>query len=395
MITVELGGRLLYNIGINSFSILIAVVVYYSYKRNFADAYDIRLLRRTEIMILLVLLADMLIWILDGISGTFPRITSFTISIIFFITEIAVVLGWLEYAWYRVFGQDIPKNMKITYIFVPFTILSLIIITSPFTGWCFYLDDANIYHRGVLAVPLYIILLAYLISVSVIALIQYRKEVLIDRRQELLTIAFFAIPPFLGGIAQIMFYGINLIWPCAVISSLMVLLNKESQAISQDPLTGLNNRRSMEKHLRLYEEDRNRAVTLIVLDINDFKHINDRYGHSFGDMALIEAANILRATFSGSSAFLARYGGDEFVIVMPHGEEHTAVETVQSIKNNFDAFNETDRFPFRLSVSAGYARSIEKVANRTAGVLKEADENMYRDKAQHYLMKESSSGMVE
>ena len=389
MIVFDISETLFFNIGIDVFSGIITLIILYSYKRDFADTYSIRLMRMIEAAVLLILLTDIVMWILNGKSGDYVRALSYIDNIIYFILQIVAALFWLRYAWYRIFGHSMPRKNEAFYVLVPFIILSMIVIASPLNGWCFYLDDANYYHRGVLSAPMSVVILAYLLSVSVIALSQYRKEVLIDRKKELLTIAFFAVPPFLGGVAQTVFYGLSMVWPCAVVSSLMILLNRESQVISQDTLTGLNNRRNMERHLRTYEEGQNRPVTLIMLDVNDFKHINDQYGHYSGDMALIQTSNILRSTFNGTSAFLARYGGDEFVIVMPEGKESTAEETTQKIKNNFDVFNRSTQFPFRLTVSAGYAISTEKADNRTANLLREADENMYQDKSRYHREKQT------
>ncbi len=384
MIRFDPGETLLFNTGVNVFSCIITLIILYSIKRDFADTYDIRLLRRIEAAILLVLLADMAMWLMNGKSGGFLRILGYANLIFYFIMQTVVALWWIRYAWYRIFGQKMHRKKELFFVLIPFALLGLIVLASPLNGWCFYLDDANYYHRGVLSAPMSVIILLYLLSVTVIALVQYRKEVLVDRKKELLTISFFAVPPFLGGFAQTVFYGLSMVWPCVVVSSLLILLNKESQAISQDALTGLNNRRNMERMLRTYEAGQNRAATLIMLDINDFKHINDQYGHNSGDMALIQVANILRTTFNGTPAFLARYGGDEFAIVFPEGEDRLAKEAVQKIKNNFDHFSKTNHFPFRLSVSIGYAVSTEKSDNRIANLLKEADENMYRDKALHH-----------
>ena len=389
MIVFDISETLFFNIGIDVFSGIITLIILYSYKRDFADTYSIRLLRMIEAAVLLILLTDIVMWILNGKSGDYVRALSYIDNIIYFILQIVAALFWLRYAWYRIFGHSMPRKNEAFYVLVPFIILSMIVIASPLNGWCFYLDDANYYHRGVLSAPMSVVILVYLLLVSVIALSQYRKEVLIDRKKELLTIAFFAVPPFLGGVAQTVFYGFSMVWPCAVVSSLMILLNRESQVISQDSLTGLNNRRNMERHLRTYEEGQNRPVTLIMLDVNDFKHINDQYGHYSGDMALIQTSNILRSTFNGTSAFLARYGGDEFVIVMPEGKESTAEETTQKIRNNFDVFNRSTQFPFRLTVSAGYAISTEKADNRIANLLREADEKMYQDKSRYHREKQT------
>lgn len=384
MIAFNLTHTLLFNIGVNTFSCIITLIILYSYKRNFADTYDARLLCKIEALILLILLADIGMWILNGKSGQLMRALNYTDNILYFLMQIAVAFYWLRYAYYRTFRQNFARKKEIFWVIIPFILLSIIVITSPLNGWCFYLDDANYYHRGVLSAPMSVVILAYLLSISAIALTQYKKEVFSDRKKELLTIAFFVVPPFIGGTIQTVFYGISMIWPCTVVSSLLVLLDKESQAISQDSLTRLNNRRNMERHLATYEDGKNRAVTLIVLDINDFKYINDRYGHASGDMALMQTANLLREMFNGTSTFLARYGGDEFVIIMQQGEEGAAGQVIRKIKNNFADFNESRQFPFQLSVSAGYAISSVKGVNRTANLFKEADENMYHDKTLYH-----------
>lgn len=384
MIAFDLTHTLLFNIGVNTFSCIITLIIFYSYKKNFADTYDIWLLCKIEVLILLILLADIGMWLLNGKSGQLMRTLNYADNILYFLMQIAVAFYWLRYAYYQTFKQNFARKKEIFWVIIPFILLSIIVITSPFNGWCFYLDDANYYHRGVLSAPMSIVILAYLLSVSVIAFTQYKKEVFSDRKKELLTIAFFVVAPFIGGTIQTVFYGISMIWPCTVISSILVLLDKESQAISQDSLTRLNNRRNMERHLATYEDGKNRAVTLIILDINDFKYINDRYGHASGDMALMQTANLLRAIFNGTSTFLARYGGDEFVIIMQQGEESTAGQIIRKIKNNFADFNESRQFPFQLSVSAGYAISSKKGVNRTANLFKEADENMYHDKTLYH-----------
>lgn len=371
---------LIYNVGIGLFSCALALIIWFFYKRNFADTQEFRLLRQINGAIFLVLLSDLSIWILDGRDGVVVRVLMHGFNIIFFLMSVMVALGWLKYAWFRIYGRSITKKQEIYRVRIPLAVLGVIILTSPITGWSYYLDQANVYHRGTFAVPQYLIILAYLLGVSVIALIKRRKEVSIDRRRELLAIAFFAVPPFIGGLAQTASYGLSLIWPCAVISSLLLLLTKVEQAISQDSTTGLHNRRSLEKHLSLYEEDQNRPVTLMMLDINDFKRINDEHGHRAGDEALVEAARVLKGVVGGSSAFLARYGGDEFVVVLPGDDEGLARDFLARIHSSFETLNDQRRFPFQLSVSAGYAMSQEPGANRTAELLRMADKRMYDDK---------------
>lgn len=383
MITLNVAETLLFNIGINTFSFIIALIIFITYKNNFEYNYDVWLLTRIEAEILLILLSDIGMWLLNGKSGNFIRILSYAIIMFYFLMQIAVVIEWIRYSHYRIFGRNIPSRKETFLVLIPFAILSIIVGTSPINGWCFYIDEFNYYHRGVLSAPMSVVILAYLLSVSVMALMNYKNEAVTDRRKELLTIAFFGIPPFLSGIVQTVYYGISMTWPCTVISSLLVLLNKENEAMSRDSLTSLNNRSNMERYLNSYEAELNRDIAIIMLDINDFKYINDHFGHRAGDDALIQTANILRTTFNGTSAFLARYGGDEFVVIIPQCKEETAKRTIRKIKNNVEALNKTNQFPFQLNISAGYAISGEKTDN-IHSLFKEADMNMYQDKAEYH-----------
>jgi len=372
---------LTYNAGIGIFSCAITLVIWYFYKRNFADTHDIGMLRRIEASLLVVLLSDIGMWLLDGRAGGLIRVMLYVINIINFLMAIVVAIQWLEYAWFRIYRREMPGIRKMAPALIPFGLTAVFILSSPWTGWSFYLDDANVYHRGEFAILQYLVLLAYLLGASVMALIQRKKEAARDRRAELLTIAFFTAPPLMGGLVQTAFYGLNLIWPCAVISSLLVLLNKAGEAISQDTITGLNNRRNLEKHLRQYDENQDRPVTLMMLDIDAFKRINDQHGHSAGDQAIMEAAQVLKKVFGGSSAFLSRFGGDEFVVVIPGADEGKAQAAITRIHASFEALSAEHSFPFQLSVSAGYAMSEKTGATRTAELLKTADKRMYEAKA--------------
>jgi diguanylate cyclase (GGDEF)-like protein len=378
---------LLFNVGVNAFSCMITAMVYFRYKKDFADTYDNLLLRRLQAAVFWILFTDILTWLINGRAGETMRRLGYCINIFYFVLQLVIALYWLRYAWYRIFGQSLPRKKEVPYILLPFAVLGLLILSSPLNGWCFYLDEANRYHRGPLAASLFIVLLVYLLIMSGIALVQYQKETLIDRKKELQLIAFFAVPPILGGTAQTFTYGFSLVWPLAAISCLLVLHEKDSRAISQDALTGLNNRRNMERYLGARKEaGQNRPIALILLDVNDFKHINDHFGHEAGDAALIYASDILREIFNGTDAFLARYGGDEFVIVMPENRAEIIEDILLQIKKRFEACGQAHSLPFCFSVSAGYAvysGESEKISELFA----RADERMYRDKALYHQRK--------
>ena len=380
MVVFDINQTLLYNIGIGVFSLMIALIIYVSYRKNFAETYDVLLLRRMQLSVVVTLLSDMGNWYMDGKGGALINTLNYIFTMVHFIMQIVVVIGWWRYASYRISGQKMPRKAEIVFVWVPLSLIVLVILSTPWTHLYFYLDEANNYRRGILSLPMYIINLLYPLSVSAIALGKGLREKYRERRSELFTIALFPVLPIIGGIMQTASFGLNIIWPCAVISSLIILLHKESQAILQDPLTGLNNRRNIERLFRTYEEHQNRSAVLMMLDLDNFKYINDQFGHSLGDQALVETANILRSAFSGSPAFLARYGGDEFVVAMPHGNQALAEETAARIRETFDRFQKTDRFPYPLSVSIGYAVAEQHKDLSLNDLLKHADERMYINK---------------
>lgn len=92
----------------------------------------------------------------------------------------------------------------------------------------------------------------------------------------------------------------------------------QDQQIYNDALTNLNNRRHLNHFLeeRLSKASPERPVTVYMIDINGFKSINDRFGHVEGDNALRFFADVFRDVGSRYNAFIARYGGDEFSLVL-------------------------------------------------------------------------------
>ena len=112
--------------------------------------------------------------------------------------------------------------------------------------------------------------------------------------------------------------------------------NEELKALSvQDPLTGLYNRREMDERLDL-EVVRSRRfkepLTVFMIDIDYFKDYNDRYGHKAGDECLVTVAEVLKKCLVRTSDFIARYGGDEFIVVLPRYGIAEAEKMAEKIK---------------------------------------------------------------
>jgi len=148
-----------------------------------------------------------------------------------------------------------------------------------------------------------------------------------------------------------------------------------------DPLTGLANRRLTLEHLdQIAREGRLDARPVVMIcDLDHFKHINDGWGHAMGDQVLVAVANALRASTRDADT-VARWGGEEFLIVLPATHDLDAAELAERLRARVEALQVADRHqcPVPVTVSIGIA---PLAAGETgASWLKRADEALYRAK---------------
>ncbi len=151
-----------------------------------------------------------------------------------------------------------------------------------------------------------------------------------------------------------------------------------------DPLTGLHNRRYMESHLGTLVAQsaaRGKPLTVLVLDIDYFKSVNDTYGHDGGDDVLREFALRLKKLIRGID-LACRYGGEEFVVVMPETDMGVATIVAERLRRRIAG----EPFPvaqgtrsLNLTISIGLA-ALDAPSDTAATLLKRADQALYRAK---------------
>ena len=149
-----------------------------------------------------------------------------------------------------------------------------------------------------------------------------------------------------------------------------------------DDLTGLYNRRGFadlgEQYLKLARRS-GRGVTVVYLDLDRFKTINDSLGHHVGDRALLKVADILRTTFRRSD-IIARLGGDEFAVLALEAADESSELLVERLRAGVVEFNASSPELFQLAVSIGMAHQDDDPKVRLKDMVAEADAAMYREK---------------
>jgi len=153
-----------------------------------------------------------------------------------------------------------------------------------------------------------------------------------------------------------------------------------------DALTGLNNRRSFDEfwqreYKRAHRD--NSYLSLIILDIDFFKKVNDKYGHPAGDLCLQEVAKCLLAHASREQDFIARYGGEEFAIILPSTKRDGAMAVAENIRKHVECLEISwEDQPIRLTISAGLCSQIPHDTDYLSrdAMLQRADQALYQAK---------------
>lgn len=161
-----------------------------------------------------------------------------------------------------------------------------------------------------------------------------------------------------------------------------------------DPLTGMENRRALNTNIPQIIEVEERAgqkCSLLMIDIDNFKNINDEYGHDTGDDVLKQAAEIIKNNIRRQSDFSYRYGGEEFVVFLTNTTSEKTAEIAEKIRKNIEknifktSSNDGKKLEIKLSVSIGVAGTDQKIYNKKEPeklekILKAADTAMYQSK---------------
>ena len=364
----------------NGAAIIMMAFLLYCRRRNRESIHaDDRIYDWMTLITLLGAVIDTLTFLVDGQSFVGARFLNYLTNSLSYMGTVVVGFLWCLYVDLHIYKNHARYRRNLRYVALPLLFeFSCLLYNLRGNGFMFTISADNMYSRGFYSIIGYISVYLYLL---------YSIYLVYHSREEGVNLDFFPIfyfmgPCVLGIVIQFLRYGITSSWISVAISLTFVQMQVYSENISTDSLSGLYNRRYLDRVLANKERLSRFSVFGIMMDVNDFKQINDRYGHSMGDQAIRVMGNILSKALPDGGIPI-RYAGDEFVALLICEDPNEVFETMTEINRRLDVFNRSGAEPFKISVSMGYAKLDP---SDTETFLREMDERMYEEKRRYHQL---------
>lgn len=367
----------------NTVSLIILVLIFLNIRSSSENiSMQYKLFKAMILANIGMIIIDALAWKFNGLKGSMNLTLNTGFNFLLYVLEPIPPSLSVLYTSYHVFSRDVKVKEK-QKVLIIFLLLNLMIcIISLFTGSFFYVDQNNIYHRG----PYFALHVAYCYGLLIYCLIFLIKNKQFIEKRKYISMLIYFIPMAIGTTIQVLFYGYSLNWVGMMLSLLIIYFNIQNRGINTDYLTGIYNRRQFDEYIkeRIKNSTENKSFSAILLDLNEFKSINDRFGHKIGDEALKDSVEIIRRSLN-TDDFIARFGGDEFVIITDIYNEQTLDKVVNRIRKNVETFNINNLKPYNINFSIGYDIYSCNSKMEADEFFKHIDMLMYENKKVSYI----------
>ena len=253
-------------------------------------------------------------------------------------------------------------------------IMLLITFASCFFPIAYYINEQNVYERRPIGYVYYFVILYYLVS-GIVLTRRYEKE---NGARAFFNVNVFLIPILIGAGLQFLFYGLSLAWLSSAIGLVGLFMMQQNEQAYIDSLVDTYNRQYL-NHIFSAWITRGKTFVGVMLDIDRFKLINDRFGHSEGDIALKKTAEILKQSRLDHE-WVFRFAGDEFIILKLSDSPEGLNAYMDEVNRRLAEYNQGSR-PYLLEIS--YGTSFFNAGNLDT-FMKEMDNRMYEMKATHH-----------
>lgn len=312
-------------------------------------------------------------------SGEFIRYTAIhkIVDTLGFTLTPLVPICVVLYVYKRTYKFNKITINQFIWISVPFIVNSILSLGSYNFNWIFSISGENIYQRG----PLFLVspMTSYFYYVINLLLLYKSREK--TSREELLVLSLLTVIPALLSIFQLYYFVYLTIWnsvAIAVVINYVFLVHSQTKI---DSLTGLGNRIAYNDLIDILGRKSNVVLAVINIDLDEFKSINDTYGHHEGDQVLKVFARQLENVFEGNGVPI-RLGGDEFMVLVYENRREILDKYLETLNHNIKEYNETSNLPYSIKFSYGMGildhtyHSIQELIHHSDKLMYEAKKNL-------------------
>ncbi|MBR6071894.1 MAG: GGDEF domain-containing protein [Acholeplasmatales bacterium] len=305
---------------------------------------------------------------------------SFRISIIRYSKMIYFIVGgFAAFCWFMyieiLMGARFSRTKKSRLLIgVPIIISAITtLIISIIT------DDVKIEKNVLVSISQMYIPFTYIVFAGVYSIIMAIITKNKTNRNRYISLAVYPFGLVAISLLQVFFLELPIFCLGTTFMIVALYIFKIQAQVSTDPLTGINNRSALTRYIGEYTKFN--VTYVLMIDVDDFKSINDNFGHVEGDKALVILADALKngTNKCKEKCFLARYGGDEFIIIASYTEDFD-VDSIIKVLNEEVSNTSKMTNGYQLQVSIGASKVNENESILT--VIEQADQRMYALKSQ-------------
>lgn len=354
--------------------IMLIIILFFSNMNMYDKDKNMKIIFKLMLVVLLACLSDIIVYYVDSLEGWFYTLVIYITGSWLFIANVLTGYMWVKFLTEHL---KIPFSKIRKRIYIGLIIFACILLFINLFYPLVFTAEGNVYQRASLYWVFVVIAGIYIID-GAFLYYRYRKRI---GGLKNFPITIFLLPIIFGIIVQVITYEIAIIWSSVAIAIAGIIIVKKNELIFTDRLTGLYNRSYLD-YIEQKIFSKKETVSGIMIDLDKFKSINDQYGHTMGDEALVCAASIFDEVFVEKGVVM-RYAGDEFVVILKTIDKNEINQLIQNVREKLYQFNESYSKPFKLSASMGYAIIDPNVQNINE-FMQILDSEMYKNKIEYY-----------
>lgn len=372
---------------VNLFSVAILCMLFFWFRRGKDNSMSSRWYTAVLALFILSFVSNAAWGLIRGLSTSLAAHLGlqFFFKTMFLVFLNLAVFAWVGYSETELGNREFNDVDQLKVFFLPILFILVVVCTNGYTKVIFDIDVHGKYHMEDLFQAQMGIYVFYTGITGIRMLVKAMYESDPTKKSQMLQMGSFPLSFLLSWLLKILI-GDEFPVICVFVTLwlLFVFVGSTSEQVSTDKLTQIHNRQNLLTHINMKIRTHEDRLFLIMMDIDYFKRINDTYGHQEGDQALIRTANALKSAAQNMTRrpYLARYGGDEFMVVAEAENIEEIQALCEEIQNQLDYFGTWSEKKYQMSLSIGIAEWQEGMKQKD--LIEAADQTLYRVKEEHH-----------